>query len=99
MSIPIVQLLIFLVITVVDTGTAIYNRYFLDLNEHIGYAAHFAGAIAGLLVGILVLRNLDESRGERICKYISLTLFVMFIGVTIILNATLINYFPDEKYD
>lgn len=98
MHLPGIQLLIFLIITVVDTGTAIYNRYFLNMNEHIGYAAHFAGALSGLLVGILILRNIDELKWEKICKYISLVLYITLIGAAIIWNATYTDYFPPEKY-
>jgi hypothetical protein len=31
----------------VDTGVAIYTRYFADVPVQTAYAAHFAGALAG----------------------------------------------------
>ena len=33
-----------------DTGVAIYNRYFADEENNIGYAAHFGGALCGELL-------------------------------------------------
>ena len=30
-----------------DTGIAIYNRYFSDQANNVGYAAHFGGALCG----------------------------------------------------
>lgn len=98
MTYPLVQLFIFLIITLVDTGTAIYNRYYLDINEHIGYVAHFAGAIAGLLVGIIVLRNLTVTKAERYAKYISITLYVLLMGTGIIINIAWTDHFRAQKF-
>lgn len=98
MTMPIVQLLIFLVITIIDTATAIYNRYYLDINEHIGYVAHFAGALAGLLVGILILRNLEVNRGEKILKWVSLTVYLLLMGTAIIINVAWTSHFPQSRY-
>ncbi|XP_072381751.1 rhomboid-related protein 2-like isoform X1 [Diabrotica undecimpunctata] len=98
MSFPIAQLLVFLVIAGTDIGTSIYNRYVLDINEHIGYAAHFAGGLAGLLVGINVLRNLSVTRTERIIWWISMITYGLLMGICIIWNLAWSNYFPDERY-
>lgn len=95
---PIVQLLIFIVITVIDTATAMYNRYYLDLNEHIGYVAHFAGAIAGLLVGIMVLRNLEVTAAERRIKWVCLAVYIVLMGSAIIINVAWPEHFPKERY-
>lgn len=99
MSFPIAQLLIFVVVAASDIGTAIYNRYVLDINEHIGYAAHFAGALAGLLVGINVLRNLSVTRTERIIWWISMVTYGLLMGTCIIWNLAWTSYFPTERYE
>ncbi|CAG9861791.1 unnamed protein product [Phyllotreta striolata] len=98
MSFPIVQLLVFLIVAASDVGTSIYNRYVLDIDEHIGYAAHFAGALAGLLVGINVLRNLSETRTERIIWWISMVSYGLLMGICIVWNVAWKGYFPAEKY-
>lgn len=49
MSYPLMQLLIFFIVAATDIGTAIYNRYVADMNQHIGYVAHFAGNVINLI--------------------------------------------------
>ena len=45
----------------VDFALAIYHRY-TEVSGHgsIGYAAHIGGGLAGLLVGMNVLRNFNH---------------------------------------
>lgn len=99
MEFPLLQLLIFLIITVCDVGTSIYDRYVLDINEHIGYVAHFAGAVAGLLVGINVLRNLNVTRTERVIWWCSVISYFLLMGVAIVFNLAAPGYFPDQIHD
>lgn len=62
--------LLFIVILVgVDVGTALYYYYVENVDTKVGYAAHFAGAIAGLLVGVNVLRNLQVETWEKVAWY------------------------------
>ncbi|XP_018562743.1 rhomboid-related protein 2-like [Anoplophora glabripennis] len=98
MSFPAVQLLIFLIVAGSDISTAIYNRYVLDIDEHIGYAAHFAGALAGLLVGINVLRNLSVTRTERVIWWISIITYSVLMVTCIIWNLAWRSYFLKEVY-
>lgn len=98
MSFPAVQLLIFLIVAGSDISTAIYNRYVLDIDEHIGYAAHFAGALAGLLVGINVLRNLSVTRTERVIWWISIVTYSVLMVTCIIWNLAWRGYFLKEVY-
>ncbi|CAH0549002.1 unnamed protein product [Brassicogethes aeneus] len=96
MSFPLGQLLVFLIVAASDIGTAIYNRYVLDIEEHIGYAAHFAGAVVGLLVGINVLRNLSVNRTEKIIWHISIVLYVLLMGICIVWNLVYPSYFHKQ---
>lgn len=98
MQFALLQLLLFIVITGIDLGTAIYNRYYLNINEHIGYAAHLAGAVAGLLVGIFVLRNLEVNSCEKKLWWVSLVIFLALILTAIIWNAAFPSYFPTPQY-
>ena len=99
MSFPIVQLFLFLLVTVSDIGTAIYNRYVLDMQENIGYVAHFAGAAAGLLVGLNVLRNLEVTKAEKIVWWVSIVTYVILMGAAIIWNLAWPAYFPQVKQE
>lgn len=98
MEYPYVQLAIFLIITACDLGTAIYDRYVLDVNEHIGYAAHLAGAVAGLLVGISVLRNISVTRAERVVWWASVITYVTLMGIAIVWNIAYTDYFPPQDF-
>ncbi|KAG5900299.1 hypothetical protein JTB14_000825 [Gonioctena quinquepunctata] len=96
MSFPLAQLLVFVIVAGTDIGTAIYNRYILDINEHIGYAAHIAGALAGLLVGINVLRNLSVTKTERVIWWCSMITYTILMGACVIWNFSWKSYFPKE---
>lgn len=93
MSFPLVQLILFVVVTAYDFGMAIYNRYYLKLEERIGYEAHFAGAIAGLLVGIFILRNLRRNTCENRLWWICLVTFCLFIVFTVIWHIAYPAYY------
>lgn len=58
------------------------NFYLLQ----IGYVAHLAGAVAGLLVGLYVLRNLEEHSWEKKLKWIGLTLYIALMLIAIFFN-------------
>jgi len=45
MAFPLAQLMVFIIVTATDVGTAIYYRYVLDKVQSIGYVAHFAGKL------------------------------------------------------
>jgi rhomboid-related protein 1/2/3 len=97
MSFPVVQLFLFVVVTASDVGTAIYNRYVLNLDENIGYAAHFAGGVAGLLVGINILRNLEVTKAERIVWWVSILTYCFLMIVAIVWNLAWQDYFVQAK--
>lgn len=80
-----------------DFGVAIYDRYTQQKNRT-SYAAHLAGAIAGLLVGIIALRNLHVRKWEVVLGWLALVLYVLLMGGAIIFNLTYPDYFP-QQYD
>jgi len=92
MLFPIVNLAFFIFLAAVDVGTTIY-KYVLQEDSKIGYAAHVAGAVAGLLVGINVLRNLDVKAWERKVWWSCIILFTLLILTAIIWNAAFPSYF------
>ncbi|PSN39431.1 Rhomboid-related protein 3 [Blattella germanica] len=90
------QLGVFLVLIVTDVGTAIYNRYFSEETQPIGYSAHFAGALAGLLLGINILRNLQVKSWEKKLWWASICIYVALMVGAIIWNACYTDYFPPQ---
>lgn len=69
------QLLVFVVFCGTDVGFSIY-RHLNDPYDRVGYMAHLCGAIAGLLVGIGVLRNLHVRSYEKKVWWVAVTLYV-----------------------
>ncbi|XP_070519261.1 rhomboid-related protein 2 isoform X4 [Cardiocondyla obscurior] len=93
MEFAVLQLLVFLVITSVDVGQAVYNRYVLDTNDQIGYVAHLAGAIAGLLVGINILRNLEVQTWEKVVWWASMFTYTGLMTAAILWNILYPSYY------
>lgn len=93
MEFAVLQLLVFLVVTSVDVGQAIYNRYVLETNDQVGYVAHFAGAIAGLLVGINVLRNLEVKTWEKAIWWASIITYTGLMTGAILWNILYTSYY------
>lgn len=96
-----VQLVLCLVVTVADVSYALWDSYGSSVQSNTGHMAHLAGAVAGLLVGINMLRNLKLRRWERVCWWVSLFVYATLILVGIILNATLPvpEFFPENDYN
>ncbi|XP_011501874.1 PREDICTED: rhomboid-related protein 3 isoform X2 [Ceratosolen solmsi marchali] len=85
-------------VTSVDVGQAIYTRYVLETNNQIGYVAHLTGAIAGLLVGINILRNLEVRTWEKIIWWASFIAYTVLMAAAIFWNIFYPSYFPTPVY-
>ena len=51
-----------------DVSWAVYNRILAKHNDDVSYVAHVTGAVMGLLVGFLALRNRHVERWEIVTK-------------------------------
>ncbi|XP_066251521.1 rhomboid-related protein 2-like [Euwallacea similis] len=94
MKYPLIQFSILSVIGVCDLGSALYDRYFLNINKQVGCIAHLGGAVAGLLVGIYILKNLKVKNFERYLWWMAVVAFVVFILICILLNILLPQRYP-----
>lgn len=81
-----------------DVGVALYARYVQDEKSRTSYAAHFAGALAGLMIGLVCLRNLRVHKWEKILGWILFAIFVLLMIFTILWNIFNVNYYPDQDY-
>ncbi|KAK2159861.1 hypothetical protein NP493_1683g00003 [Ridgeia piscesae] len=86
------RLFLWSILVCFDIGMAVYNRY--GPNNHMGvsYAAHVGGAIAGLLVGIPVLKNFDVKPWEKVVFWISVAVYVLGVAIAIGFNLLRANY-------
>ncbi|XP_076048803.1 rhomboid-related protein 2-like isoform X2 [Oratosquilla oratoria] len=89
------------VLTCVDVGFAIWDTYFSVDPSNTGHMAHLGGALAGLLVGVNVLRNLEREPWEKYCWWIAFIIFAVIILSTIVLSIALpigsFYPYPDES--
>ncbi|XP_064095963.1 rhomboid-related protein 2-like isoform X2 [Macrobrachium nipponense] len=93
-----VQLIIILVLSTMDLSLAIHDRYFSSTPSNTGHMGHLGGAIAGVTVGIYVLRNFKIEKWERYCWWVALSVFVVLLVAGITLSAALPvpEYFPKD---
>lgn len=89
------QLLFFGILCVIDVSSAYFEVE--DPNNKIGYMAHLCGAIAGLLVGIGVLRNLDETKWEKKLWWLAVTIYFAFMLTGIGIHIFYPEYFLTPK--
>ncbi|KAG9509739.1 5'-AMP-activated protein kinase subunit gamma-1, partial [Fragariocoptes setiger] len=83
-----------------DTGTAVYERYFKEgqSDQRTSYSGHLAGAVSGLLLGLVCLRNLRVHRWERVLGYVASMVFIFLLAFAILFNVLFADHFPIPDY-
>lgn len=99
MELPWVQLIVILFIMSLDLGYAVWDTL-TNPNTTTGHMAHLAGAMTGLLIGVVMLRNLRKENWERYCWWTSLLLFIVLVTCGVLLNIFLPipEYFPENDW-
>ncbi|VDM47429.1 unnamed protein product [Toxocara canis] len=83
MPFRIVRLIVIATYLIVDVCSAIYRRVQSNECDRVSYTAHIAGAVTGLLMGIVLLYNLKVLKWERALMIACMTVYVIiFIFVT-----------------
>lgn len=95
MKYAIVQLYVFLVVCSTDICFSLYSQY-NNLSDKVGHNAHLCGALAGILVGIGVLRNLKELNFERKLWWFSVILYTILIIGAICFHLIYGSYFKTQ---
>lgn len=96
MEYALVQLFVFLIFCFTDVGFSIY-RHLTDVHDQVGYMAHLSGAVAGLLVGIGVLRNLKVRPWERKLWWCAVTLYFLLMGAGVCVHIFYKEHFPNSQ--
>uniref|UniRef100_A0A1B0AVN2 rhomboid protease n=1 Tax=Glossina palpalis gambiensis TaxID=67801 RepID=A0A1B0AVN2_9MUSC len=68
-----------------DVGFAIYTRYAEDYPA-VSFIAHLSGALSGLTIGLLVLKNFEQKLHEQLLWWIALGIYTACIIFAIIFN-------------
>jgi len=74
--------LILALFIILDVGMSVYQRFRED-PQKVSMTAHIGGFVAGLFLGIVLLRNLRLKRCERIMWWICLVIYLIFVSVCI----------------
>jgi len=85
--------------TMFDVSYAIYN-YYSGVKTNTGYMGHLCGAVAGLLVGIVMLENRKVETWEVKLKIVSICVYLLLLLSTILwhLFGTDTGYFPATSH-
>ncbi|CAJ0598711.1 unnamed protein product [Cylicocyclus nassatus] len=68
-----------------DAGVAIFQRHFVDRTDKVSYVSHIGGFVAGVLLGIVLLRNFRRHRWEGNVWWTALAVYTFFVAVCIVL--------------
>jgi len=88
-----VRVLVVMVVAITDVGVYVYDAFISDQPQPISYPAHISGAISGLLVGIMCLKNLRWENYEKYIWAASTLLFVIMISTAIIWSLAFPSHF------
>lgn len=88
------------VFIIADFASALY-RYYGDTGsaDRVSYAAHLAGALAGLLCGFFLLKNFKTQKWEDILMKASIAIFIVCILASIFFNIFCPCYEPYKSRD
>ena len=79
-----------------DVGFAVWDRYArADAVTPVGYTAHLMGALAGLTVGVIVLKNFEQ---KLIQQYIWWIAVAVYIGCTVFAICWNIFYYKWKDF-
>ncbi len=65
----------------------------------VSHVAHIGGFVAGLLMGIVVLRNFRKAAWERVVWWIALVGYVLLLVLCIAWNLAVTDGYPEQKLD
>ncbi|XP_029645252.1 rhomboid-related protein 2-like [Octopus sinensis] len=91
-----VRLIVILTLVFTDTGSAIYRRYTTTGGTKVGISAHIGGMLAGLLLGVPVMKNINELPWERTLGLVTAVIYVIFTMIAVLINILYHDY-PDPN--
>ncbi|KAI4492617.1 hypothetical protein M0804_002408 [Polistes exclamans] len=95
MEFGIVRLIGIFVIASADVGFAIYDRYAAEqiyAGLPVSYVAHLTGALAGLTIGLLVLKNFEQRLHEQLLWWVALGVYAACTIFAVMYNLMHPNY-------
>ncbi|KAK3781447.1 hypothetical protein RRG08_019072 [Elysia crispata] len=93
-----VRLAIILFLVVSDTAAAVHRRIKEPQQFKVGVSAHIGGFVAGIFMGVLILRNIKRHSWERTLGWTMLALYLAFVAFCVLFNVFYPGY-PDTDWD
>lgn len=93
----IIRLTFITILTLHDIGFAIYVRMY-DPENRTGFTGHLCGAIAGVLVGLVVLENRRAREWEWYLQAVSVVFFIGLLAFACVWNAFADDWYPETGY-
>ncbi|XP_077526909.1 protein rhomboid-like isoform X1 [Haemaphysalis longicornis] len=91
MQFGLVRLVGVFVIASADVGFAVYDRYAAEPHgPPVSYVAHLTGALAGLTIGLLVLKNFEQKLHEQLLWWVALGVYAACTLFAVLFN--IFNY-------
>ncbi|PVD22469.1 hypothetical protein C0Q70_18283 [Pomacea canaliculata] len=91
-----VKLAFLLFLVIPDTSLAVYRRIVEPEAQKVGVTAHIGGFMAGLLLGIPVLKNITRHPWETTLGWVTLSVYLAFVAFCCIFNAAYTGYPPTD---
>ncbi|WAQ95848.1 RHBL3-like protein [Mya arenaria] len=88
MELGILKLAAIFIIASADVGFAVWDRYTMRSSSEmpVGYTAHVMGALAGLTIGLVVLKNFEQRLHEHYLWWLALAVYMAGIAFAIFWN-------------
>ncbi|VDP12727.1 unnamed protein product [Onchocerca flexuosa] len=86
MEFALYRALVLAVLIISDVSLVIYHRYYLNSADKVSYISHFAGFMAGVLMGTIVLRNFRKKNWERVVWWIAFAIAGLSFSALVLLN-------------
>lgn len=93
-----VRITVLLVLVVTDTGSAIYRRYTVPGGTKVGISAHLGGMLAGLLLGVPIMKNINELPWERTLGLVTAAIYILFTVIAVLINGLYSDYPKADSY-
>ncbi|XP_055898545.1 rhomboid-related protein 2-like isoform X2 [Biomphalaria glabrata] len=91
-----VRLAIILLLVVPDLSVAIYRRVTEPAANKIGVTAHLGGFLAGVMLGIVILKNVNTLTWEKALGWVTLAIYLAFVAFCCLFNALYEGYPPTD---
>lgn len=93
-----IRLAIILLLVVPDTAIAIYRRVTEPEEFKVGVSAHMGGFVAGIFMGVLILRNIKSHQWERTLGWSMLAMYLAFVAFCTLFNVFYPGY-PETDWE